>query len=328
MQRVKIAGLGHYLPATVVTNEQLETTLEIPAGWIERATGVRERRHATSETVVDMGVAASRDALCAAGRTVRDLDLIVGASSVPFQAIPCTAVLLQRALGAPEGSSACFDLNATCLSFLVALQTVAALIANGSYRTALIVSSEKPTHSLNPAQRESAVLFGHAAAAAVVTAADDGEAVIWGGRVRTYSGGADLTRLRGGGSGYHPNLPTTTREHNLFEMDGPAVYRLTTRLTAPFLDRFLADLGWQREQIDAVIPHQTSRHGIAHLSNRLDFARERVFSNLAERGNCIAAAIPLALSEAVQTGWLQRGQRVLLAGSGAGLTLGALALTF
>jgi 3-oxoacyl-[acyl-carrier-protein] synthase-3 len=260
---------------------------------------------------------------------VHDLDAIISASSAPQQAIPCTSALLQRELNAPEGASACFDLNATCLSFLFALHTAAHLIAAGVYRTVLLCSSEPASRSLNPSERESLALFGDAAAAAVVTAgqADDGSN-IWHALFETYSSGAHLTEIRGGGTLHHPNDPATTPEMNLFHMHGPAVFKQASLVIVPFLERFFSTLGWERNQVDAVVPHQASRHGLELLTRRLGFNNEQVISNLALRGNCISASIPLALAEATYSGRIRRGDRVLLVGTGAGLTLGALALTF
>lgn len=326
---VKITGLGSYLPARVVTSTELETTLDIPRGWIAQVTGIHERRYVTGETAVDMAVGAAERALADAGLTPADLDAIVGASSAPQQTIPCTAALIQRQIGAPDGDSVCFDMNATCLSFMVALHMVGQMVAAGVYRNALVCSSEMARFSRNPAERESAVLFGDAAAAAVITCAAPGEpSALWHAQFATYSSGADLTTVRGGGTLHHPNDPATTPEMNMFHMDGPMVFRRATRLIAPFLDTFFAELGWQYSEVDLVVPHQSSRHGIAQLWTRLGFSEAQVFSNLAERGNCIAASVPLALAEAVDQGRIARGDRVVLIGTGAGLTLGALALTY
>ena len=329
MLPVQIAGMGCYLPAQVVTSAALEKQFRLPAGWIERAAGVRERRYATAETASGMATAASQAALTQARITPDDLDLIVGASSAPQQAIPCTAALVQRSLAAPDGRSACYDVNATCLSFLFALHQVAHLIAAGVHQTALIFSSEVSFRSLNPAEPESAVLFGDSAVAAVVTRAPAGVAsAIHHGHFETHSSGADLTRLLGGGSLHHPNDPATTTADNMFHMDGGGVFKKAVRLIGPFLDGFLAATGWSRDEIDCVVPHQASRHGVDLLSARLGFRHDQVYSNLAVRGNCIAASIPLALAEAVESGAVRRGSRVLLIGTGAGLTIGAVALTY
>lgn len=329
MLAVKLSGLGWYLPERRVTNEEIGQRLAIPAEWIERASGVRERRRATTETAVQMASAAACKALATAGLRLDDLDAIVGASTAPEQAIPCTAALVQRALGAPEGKSACFDINATCLSFAFALHAVAHLVAAGVYQHVLIFSSELASRSLNPNERESYVLFGDAAAAAIVSRSAPGEAsAVHVARFETYSSGADATRIIGGGTLHHPNDPLTTPEMNLFSMNGRAIFKQAGRLIEPFLDDFLERAAWRREEIDVVVPHQASGHAVNMLTGRLGFRPEQVALNLAERGNCISASIPLALAEAVHAGRIRRGQKVLLVGTGAGLTLGAMALTF
>lgn len=327
---VKIAGLGAYLPERIVTSAELEAQLNIAPGWIEQVTGVRERRYAApDETTAGMAAIAARQALKMAGIGVDELDAIVGASTGPQQAIPCTAAFVQRELGAPDGGSACFDINATCLSFAVALQSVAHLVASGAYRTALIFSSEIASISRNLNEKESAVLFGDSAAAAVVTRAAPGEASnIHHARFTTYSSGADLTRMLGGGTLHHPNNPRTTPEMNTFHMDGPSVFKKATRLVGPFLDTFLEEAGWQRGDVEVVVPHQASRHAVEWLTHKLGFSEAQVFNNLALRGNCVSVSIPLGLTEAVQAGRVQRGHRLLFIGTGAGLTLGAMALTF
>jgi len=274
-----------------------------------------------------MAAAAANLALESAAMAGSSIDLIVGASTAPQQAIPCTAAFVQRELGLAEGASFCFDVNATCLSFLVALQTVSHLIAAGRCRCALIVSSEITSRSLNPAEPESAGLFGDAAAAAVIVASESGEASSIGTSLfETHSSGADLTELRGCGTRHHPNDPATDSSMNLFHMDGPAVLTAASRLFDAFLIRFLLESGRAPRDFDAVVPHQASRAALRLLSTRYGFAREQVITNIEKRGNCVAASIPLALAEAVHDGRLQRGQRLLLAGTGAGLTLGAMEL--
>ena len=321
---VRIAGLGSYLPERVVTSTTLERQLGLAPGWIAKRTGVLERRYATHETSVSQAVAASRVALERAGLRPEDLDAIIGASSVPEQAIPSTAALVQRALGAPDGGSACWDVNATCLSFPVALHAAALAIASGQHRTVLVFSSEIGSPSLNPAEPESASLFGDAAAAAVLQASDGSSRLI-AARFRTFSSGADFTQVRGGGTRHRAG---GAPELHLFAMNGPAVFKHAARTLPPFMHDFLQGAGWACRDVDALVPHQASSHGVLTLSERLGFGREQVVYNLPHRGNCIAASIPLALCEAVESGRIVRGQKVLLAGTAAGLTLGAVALEF
>jgi 3-oxoacyl-[acyl-carrier-protein] synthase III len=329
MLAVKILGLGSYLPERIVTSSELERELGLEAGWVERVTGVRERRYVTHESAAGMAAVAARRALEQAGMEIGQVDLLIGASSAPQQAIPCTAALVQRELGAPDGGSACFDVNATCMSFLVALQMAAHLIAAGTYRNALICSSEIAAHSRNPAEPESAVLFGDGAAAALLSRAAPGEtsAIAWE-QFATYSSGAHLTEILGGGTLHHPNDPATTPQMNMFHMNGPGVYKKAIRHLGPFLERFFARVGWQREETDLLVPHQASRHGLELLASRFGFRHEQIFLNIGERGNCIAASIPLALAEAAAGGQLRRGQRVVLLGTGAGLTIGAVGLIY
>lgn len=326
---VRIAGTGAYLPERRVTSAELESRLGLASGWIERRTGVRERRYNGGETAAFQAACAARQALERANVDIADVDAIVGASSGPQQLIPCTAVWVQRELGAPEGRSVCFDINATCLSFLTALHTLAPLVAAGVYRNVLVFSTEIASRSLNPCQPESFVLFGDGAAAAVLTQTPPGAAsAMHHARFETHASGAEHTQYRGAGSLHAPSDPRTTPDKNLFDMDGPAVFKLAARLAPPFLDGFFDELGWKRNTVCRVIPHQASRHGLDLFTVRLGFTQNQVFRNIESRGNCIAASIPLALHEAIVAGAVQRGDKLLLTGTGAGLTLGAVALTF
>ena len=324
---LQIRGLGKYLPQNIVSSAELETRLALPDGWTEARAGVRERRYASGslETTVFMAAQAAKVALERAGMTLGDLDAIIGACAAPQQTIPCTAALVQRELGAPEGS-ACFDVNATCLSFLMALQMAALLLSSGIYKNILIFSSERASSALNWDTPESATLFGDGAAAVVVSLPPDStRGQLLGAKFQTFSSGADHTRIRGGGTLHHPNDPNTTKAMNLFEMDGPAIFRQAARLIGPFLDTLFTDSDIQRSSVDLVIPHQASKHALEQLT-RLGFSRERVYSNLETRGNCVAASIPLALVEAWEAGKLEGHQKVLLVGTAAGLMLGGVLL--
>jgi 3-oxoacyl-[acyl-carrier-protein] synthase III len=328
---VRIAGLGSYLPERIVTNTELEVKFGLQPGWIAKRTGVLERRYATHETSVSQAVAASQIALERSGIQLEEIDAIIGAN-LAQQTIPCTAALVQEALGAPDGSSACWDVNATCLSFVMALHSAALLIASGQYKNILIFSSEIASPSLNPLEPESACLFGDAAAAVVLTSstaltANPGSSLV-GAKFQTFSSGSHLTELLGGGTLHRPQFTHDRPELNLFHMDGPAIFKHAARTMPLFLEAFLNWIGWEISSIDALVPHQASGHGVQSISSRLGFRPEQVIFNLPTRGNCIAASIPLALTEAFEAGRINRGDRVLLAGTAAGLTLGAVALTF
>jgi 3-oxoacyl-[acyl-carrier-protein] synthase III len=324
----RIAGIGSYLPERIVTNAELESQYGLPAGWVQDRTGVIERRRCGGESAAVMAAAAARDALRMAGVSPADLSAIIGASSTPQQAIPCTAVFVQRELQAPEGVAACFDVNATCLSFLAAFDIAARLVASGAHRHVLVFSSESAAQSLNPDEPESAVLFGDAAAAVVVSHAGATGSALHHTRLQTWHSGAELSQISGGGTLHHPNDPATTREQNLFAMRGPQLFRKAAPLLRPFMNDLVTAAGWSREEIAAVVPHQASRHGIELGWKLLDFSEDQIVVNLPLRGNCIAASIPLALAEAVASGRITRGDRVLLFGLAAGLSLGGAAITF
>lgn len=331
MLGVKLAGFGKALPDRIVTNAELEEQFGLRAGWIEKATGVRERRRAPDgSSSSTYGAIAARQAIERAGISPGEIDLIIGASSGPEQLIPCTAALLQRELNLPEGKSACFDINATCLSFLAALHVAAPLVTSGAYRAALLVSSELSGLSLSQDEPESATLLGDAAAAAVLVSTPTGEssALHLVRLITLAASGAELTQFRGGGSRNHPNDPATTPAMNRFEMQGPGVFRLAAKHFPSFLADFLEEARTPPDVVDLIVPHQASGHGIYGVAARTKMPEEKLFVNLPERGNCIGASLPLALCEAWEAGRLQRGQTVLLAGTGAGLTLGAGLLTF
>lgn len=326
---VQIAGLGAYLPERIVTNAELEQQLGLTPGWIEKRTGIRERRYNTGETAIYQAAQAIRQALAMAGRRIDEVDAFIGASSGPQQLIPCNAALVQQELSAPEGRSVGFDINATCLSFPVALHTIAPLVAAGFYKCVVLFSTEIASRSLNPDQKESAVLFGDAAAAAVIVRTPEGAtSALHLARFATHSSGAQHTQFLGAGSLHHPNDTGTTPPMNQFDMNGPAVFIQAARLMGPFLEQFFADLGTGQSAFAHVVPHQASGHGLDLLTKRLDFCPGQVVRNIERRGNCIGASLPLALTEAVQSGRIQRGDRTLLVGTGAGLTLAALALTY
>jgi 3-oxoacyl-[acyl-carrier-protein] synthase-3 len=329
MLKAKIAGAGRYLPERRVTSAALAARLNVSEDWILRAAGVCERRWVAGETSAEMGARAATEALAAAGIEADQVDLILGASTVPQQGIPCTAVLIQRELGIAASRCACCDVNATCLSGLYALQMAALMVDSGLYRAVLVVSSEIASPFIDASNPESFVLFGDGAGALVVTRAEAGEeSALIHARFEADSCGAELTTYRGGGSLYRPNDPTTPPEFNWFSMQGPAVFKMAARATEPFLNAFFVDAGATRDAVDAVVPHQASVHGLELLTKRLGFRPGQVVATLQRYGNCGAASIPIALAEAIEQGRIRRGHRLLLAGTGAGFAIGAMLLTY
>ncbi|MEZ6018344.1 MAG: 3-oxoacyl-[acyl-carrier-protein] synthase III C-terminal domain-containing protein [Planctomycetota bacterium] len=331
-RRIRIAGLGRYLPTRVVTNAELEARFALEPGWILAHNGVGERRRAdvdAGETATWMAAAAAREALDEAGLAATDLDLIVNASGTPEQAIPDGAALVQRHLGLGRSGVPCFSVHATCLSFCVALDVVASLVAAGRHRRVLVVSSDIGSASVVGVDAASETLWGDAAAAAVVVPSAPGQpSALHRARQHTWSDGAELTEVRGCGTRLHPGRPGATADDLRFVMRGPEVLRLSLRMARPFLADLLPGFETQGcEGIDVVVPHQPSLAGLDALQ-ALGVPRDRTVVTLAELGNCVAASMPCSLYEATRTGALRRGHRALLIGTGAGLSMAGAVLTY
>jgi 3-oxoacyl-[acyl-carrier-protein] synthase-3 len=316
-----ILGTGYYLPKNVVSNSSFPTNWNVTANF-----GVETRHRVLDETSISMGASAAFQALAQANLQPHDINLIICASSAPQQAIPCSAVLLHKALGATDGSAVCFDVNSTCMSFLNALEIANLYLNSGQAKNVLICSSEIASVSLNPNDPLTAPLFGDAAAAMVLSGSESGS--YYGSRFRSFSSGSAASQFLGAGTLHHPNSPSTTPDMNYFQMDGSSLLRFTMRYAPLFIDDFLNQIQLTRDDIDVVIPHQPSAHGLEMVWRLFKFPKEKVFVNLHKRGNCVAASIPLAFAEAAESGFLKRGDRVLMLGAAAGITFGAVALQY
>jgi len=312
--QVRVASTAFYAPSRVETAAQLAPRIGCSEDWIVTRTGVRERR-ISDEPVEVMAAHAARAAL----QSGKPPDLIVNASVCPRQLIPDTSVYIQQELGL-EGVPS-HSVHASCLSFLVAFHSAAALVAAGAYRRVLVVSAERGTFGRNLAEPESAALLGDGAAAALLepTPKDEASALV-GWRMNTWPKGAALTELRGYGLTRSPKDPGTQAEDNLFTMDGPGVYKMALRRVRPLVEALLEDHGLTPADVDWVVPHQASGPGLAMLP-RLGFPAERTINIVGQFGNCVAASIPMALAHLAASGRVQRGQRVLLLGTGAGFSV-------
>jgi 3-oxoacyl-[acyl-carrier-protein] synthase-3 len=332
-RRIKILGMGRYLPERRVSAAELDATLGLAPGSVEQKSGVLTRYFAgPTETASFMGARAGQQALDDAGLTIADVDAIVCASGSYEQAIPCTAVLIQRAMGHATSGIPCFDINSTCLSFLVALDTMSCAVAAGRYRRVLIVSSEIASVALDWNDHESATILGDGAAAAVIGPSDDGSALLASG-MESYSSGAGLTQARGGGTRFHPRsiggtLEEYVENYMLFEMDGKAVFKLSSQLLPGFIERTLASAGYGLDDASLIVPHQASVMALKLIQRRLGLPDERFVLVAQDYGNMVAASIPFALTEAIRQGRVRRGDRLLLVGTSAGFSMGAALLEY
>jgi len=312
--KVKVTGVGLYLPPKIETAEDIAPKIRKPVDWIIEKSGVIERR--VSEIDVDqMGAMAGKEALGDGGKP----DLIINASGVPKQTIPDTSTFYQRELGF-EGIPS-FSVHCTCLSFITALNTAASLIHSGSYNRILIISSDRGTRGRNFYEPESASLLGDGAAAVVMeqTLENESSKLIYFD-MKTFPSCANLTEVRGGGTNKHPQDPETTLSDNLFTMDGPAVYKIARKEVYRMMLKTMKTTGLKREDVDWVIPHQASGKAVDAYISTGGFAKEKVVSIISEFGNCVAASVPMAFAMVVQDGRIKRGDLLLFIGTGAGLS--------
>lgn len=327
-RQVRFAGTGAYVPEASLLSVDIDRTMGRKPGFVETLTKVSRRPVAEGTDQIDMGLAAARAAMDAAGLGGKDIDLVLFAAAVPYQTIPATAPLLQRELAIPSGRAAAFDINSTCLSFLTASDLAATLIAGGQYRHALVISSEIASRAL-PWEKAplTAALFGDGAGAAVLAAASPGDSAhIAASLMETYPDGFEACRLGSGGTRYdYHRDPQAFAENSLFEMDGKALYRLTFSYFEGFLDRLLARAGWSRADVDVILPHQASATALSHLVDQCGFDRSRVVDIMETHGNQIAASLPSVLHHAWCDQRLKPGTKALMIGTSAGLSLGGMA---
>jgi len=325
---LQILGTGEYVPGRRMASEDLDRRWGKAAGWTLEHTGVASRAFVEDgETAITMGVAAARSALGNADVPSERLDAIISVGSVPYQAIPCTAVFLQRALGLAESGIPAFDINATCLGFLVALDLVGQAIATGRYRTVLIVASEPASLGLNWDDPMTAGLFGDGAAAVVIGARRRDGACLMAAHLQTFSAGIEHCQIRGGGSGLSPrHNPDAAYAASVFEMQGREAYRLAAEFLPDFLRTLFERAQVAPESIDAWVPHQASGRAIHHLQRALRIPSERLVLTLETLGNQVSASLPTALHRGLSQGRIRSGNTIALVGSGAGLSFGGAVL--
>ncbi|MDB4917866.1 MAG: hypothetical protein JWM95_5510 [Gemmatimonadetes bacterium] len=329
-RRVRIVSTGVALPADSVTSAELDARLGLIQGTVEHRTGVTRRYVETRRSAADLGAEAARNALDAAGLGLDDIDCIVGASGTPDQALPYNAALMHEALGVGSRATHAFDVNASCLSFLVALDTLSYLIDAGRHRRVLIVSSDIASCGLDWNHLEESGIFGDGAAAAIIErTTDDTNSAILGSAFATYGEGAHYCEIRGGGSRHHPSrLDEPYSPFAQFRMNGKSVFRLVGQHLETFVDDLMRQSDVRLGDMAVVVPHQASAHGIDYVRRQLGLRDDQIVDIFAEHGNQVGASLPFALHAAISSGRLKRGDRTLLIGSGAGVSLGGVVLCY
>lgn len=325
---ISILGTGVAVPEKVLTAAVLDEQLGLPAGESERVTGIRQRHITVNETASQLAAQACHAALAAAGVTWAEVDCLVCASGTMDQALPYNAAMLHAELGQHPKRITTLDIGASCLSFLQAVDLTSFALCAGRFDTVLIASADITTFTTDRSNLRENGIFGDGAAAAVLRRTPEGRSSrILASRSMTLPEGVDFCRIRSGGSRWHRRgFP----EHSeaVFEMKGRQLFALIGRHMPPFVDDLLAEAGVKREDIALFIPHQASRQAMDHVAKMLGFDDGRMVDVFGEFGNQVGASLPTALHFAIQGRGLQRGQKALLLGSGAGVSLGGIVLEF
>jgi 3-oxoacyl-[acyl-carrier-protein] synthase-3 len=310
----RIIGSGSYLPARIVTNDDLARTVDTSDEWIFSRTGIRQRHVAAEgELTSDLALEASRRALAAAEIPVSAIDLIIVATTTPDVIFPSTACVLQAKLGARNGAA--FDVQAVCSGFMYALSVADAMMRTGAYRNALVVGAEIYSRILDWKDRSTCVLFGDGAGAMVLTRSDAPGIV--GSRLHADGSYRDILAVPGCvRNGEVCGSPFLT-------MDGNAVFKFAVKVLGEVVDETLAAHGFERAQIDWLIPHQANIRIIQATARRLGMPMEKIVVTVDKHANTSAASIPLAYDVAVRDGRIRPGQLVLMEGVGGGFTWGA-----
>jgi len=315
MYQIQISKTGYYLPPKIQDNHELGKLINRSEKWISSRTGVLERRIA-EEPMHIVAAKAVKNAMINSPPP----DCILNASVTPLQLIPDSSVFIQDALNYSD--IPCWSIHATCLSFLVALHSAAAMIHGGSFKRILIVSSEVGSSFRNMKEPESAALIGDGAAAVLVERTPDDSTSSWiDWEMATWPEGKSLTEFRGAGILRPPFIcKETTPEDYFFHMKGPVVFKMARKYTGIVLDKLKTRNRITVKDIDWLIPHQASGPALKSAPN-YGIDDKKVINIIAETGNTIAASTPMALAWAHQKKLLKRGDLLLIGGSGAGLSV-------
>jgi 3-oxoacyl-[acyl-carrier-protein] synthase-3 len=317
---VGIAGVGKYLPERRLTNQDLEAMVDTSDEWIVQRTGISERRIAAEgETCSSLGLNAARAALADAGLEGKDLDLVFCCTVTGDQPFPATACSIGANLGATRAGG--FDISAACSGFLYGLQVGAQFIATGAAKNVLVVGAEVLSRILDYKDRNTCVLFGDGAGAAVLTPLERaGRGHYLGGSIRMEGGQEDILCVPAGGSRMPTSHATIDRGMHYMKMGGVKVFRFAVKVFADLVADAMKPYGY--DQLGLVIPHQVNQRIFEAAAERAGIDVNRFFSNIAKYGNTSAASVPIALAEAVEENRLPKGKIVCMVAFGAGMAWG------
>ena len=317
-----ICGTGSYVPPYSMDNNDIAKLVETSDEWIRERTGVVRRHIIQEETTVSMAARAGQSALENAGIKPEEVDLILVSTISSNVILPCAACEVQRELGAVNAT--CFDLNAACTGFLLGYNTAAAYLEAGVYQTALVIGSESLSNLTNWKDRSTCILFGDGAGAAVIQRGE-GRHYLPVTHSNGAKGGALTCKSRHDHNGLtrHQEVETLADPEYFMQMDGQAVFKFAVRSVPQAVEEVLEANQVKKEEISCYILHQANRRIVEAVAKRLGEPLEKFPMNLQEYGNTSSASIPILLDEQNRSGKLKKGDRIVLAGFGAGLSWGA-----
>lgn len=312
----KIIGIGTYVPEQIVTNKDLMSFLDTDDAWIQERTGIKERRISKDKGTVEMAVEAAKKAVEDAGIRPEELELIILATSTGDKSFPSAACEVQAALGADNALA--FDITAACSGFIYGLHIVQGFFKSGMYKTGLIIGAETISRAVDWTDRGSCILFGDGAGAAVVRASETG--------VIHTAAGSDgrKAQVLSCTARTHENCLTGKKpELGYMQMDGQEVFKFAVKKVPEIVTQVLSEAGVDKDEIQHFVLHQANLRILEGASRRLKVPMEKIPVNIDRFGNTSAASIPLLLNEMKQDGRLKKGDKLVMAGFGAGLTWGA-----
>ena len=318
LKNVGIIGLGTYVPENVMTNFDFEKIIDTSDEWIRTRTGIEERRFASEDQATsDLGAAAAKKALEKAGISSEEIDMIILATTTPDYPVQSTACVVQELIGATN--AAAVDINAACSGFVYALTMAKGLIMSGMNKKILVIGAEVLSKCVDMQDRNTCVLFGDGAAAAVVAEVEEGYGII----SQFLGAEADVKgslRTPAGGTRKPLSQEVLDERSNFIQMKGQDVFKFAVKALPKATLEALNGANLKAEDIDMVFPHQANARIIETASKRLDIPMEKFYLNLNKYGNTSSASIGLALGEALEKGLVKKGDIIALTGFGAGLT--------
>ena len=325
--RAAILGTGHSYPEGILTNAQLEKMVETSDDWITSRTGIKQRRKAgPGEYTSQFAVRAARQAIERAGLQPEDIDLLLCATVSPDQILPSTGCIIQAELGA--NNAAAMDIVAACSGFLYGLTLADTMVRTGQSKYAVVIGAEILTQYVDYTDRNTCVLFGDGAGAAVLgpVEAEDPDRGILAARIKSDGRYEEQLFSPGGGTRRPPTAETLAAGDHYFKMKGNELFKVAVRSMTDISREVLEEAGVSASEVKLFIPHQANQRITDGVASKLNVESDRVYSNIAMHGNTSSASIPIALDECVEAGRIKPGDLVLMASFGGGATWGGLLL--